>query len=582
LAASGVQQSISALETIAFVLPGPWGPIASAALHIFGAAFSPNEADPNQPVLDAIKAGLNDLQSNATLNKIQEAQNYLATLDRWVNVVATYDTIALLDYYIGKMDDFDRPISDIDKVINALDVNVTTSLPNYLDLAQGIISTLISLQVSVLSIRNLRVLLQQRLVGLLQDSVQPKDQARVSAETEDLLIYYSSLRDFGIKPMVDPQTALTLKTRCDTIKAVMVAKVGAVTKSGYPPTPGSIGSANRESYSYTDENGNVRDTLQNSYRLSTISVPTNHGSIQVPAYVLVPPDQRAAVDALRTKYIQRLEASCDAFRDDQMSVYDAAKKLAAATRVAPPAPGPNPPDVVYGFDTGWAGAWKFAGKFVRYAIAYVGDQNVVPDESELIYSDWTACTQPDSVCPVVTLPVDAMGLAVSRIVYRDIADTAAGTNSVMSQFTIPNAAQTRLVDLFPVDADDVCPNVTTPPVAWNCVHDANNPKRTWPEPYRVRYRYRLQKTVKGVVCTSLDWSPWCVPLSHSGVDVDSSGFLYIAGYYGAVLTVPDPHDANCTFVLQRERKDQGVREIKCTFGKAPAFGTFYLTDDDGP
>ena len=133
-----------------------------------------------------------------------------------------------------------------------------------------------------------------------------------------------------------------------------------------------------------------------------------------------------------------------------------------------------------------------------------------------------------------------------------------------------------LVDLCPVNDDDICPTALIAPVIrWdNYDSKKGDPKRTWPEPYRVRYRYKYTNK-KG---KSLEWSPWSVPFDRKSADFNNDGY-YNANYYSAQMLVPPV--PNCDFVLQRVFKGEDPKVIKARVAAA-GNGLVYLCDNEGP
>lgn len=585
MSASPVQQTLNALETLAFILPGPWGPVASAGIHLFGTLFNPDQKDdPAKPILDAIKNGLSDLQKNTTLNNIKEAQNYLSTLDNWVGKTSNrpdLESVSTLTTLIKAMADLDDPITDLDKVINKLDVDVATNLSQYLNLSQTKISTLVSLRVSMVSLLNFRVLLQQRLVNALKDSNLPNDQARVIDELRFLATYFVSLQTYGIQALTDPAAVNKLKTACDDVRDQAIQNVQDVQAEGSAPTEFTPNDA--VSYYFVDDTG-TKHSETNAYDSDTVSTYVNGGFAVTTNYYLRPPDKRPAATSARNSYIADLSTRCDTFRDQQASIFETAQTLAAGTTGSPTV-SVKGPDVDYTVDTKWTGAWKHTKKYVSYAVVFVGPEGWVPDFSRAIYSDWIECKLGSSYCPVISLPTDPY--AKGRIVLRSVADDSHGNNAQTTVLSVDNATQTEFTDLDPDNQDDVCPNVFVPPVYWAANYLYTQAGRTWPDPYRVRYRYRWQKTIGGKVCSSVQWSPWGLPRAFGGQDIDSKGFLYNPSYYSFQLLVPDPYDAKSSFVLQRHFANQPVPDddnpgIRCRVSNAKRGGMLFLSDNEGP
>lgn len=582
MSATVLQQTFGALETLAFTLPGAAGPVASALLHIFGSVFDPEEPDPNKAILDAIQNGFNHLQNNSVKTLISESQNYVDDLDNWITNIqgrTDLDSTATLRTIIPDFDDFDKPITTLDPIINKLNVTIESKdstikwMPNpqYLPLAKAQLSMLITLRVSIVCLLNFRVLLQERLAVILNDSDQDIDKQEALSALELLSTYYVSLR-VAISNMTDTSTIANIRAQCDQIKANVVANVGSVISGGSDPYYFDRTAA--KYYFYLDETGTVRDRQVNVYDNS----PTPGG---VPTFRLLS-DKKTAVDASRTKYIVDLQAQVDVFKNEQVSIYEHVQKLAEDTTISPNPPAAKP-QVDYDSDTGWLGAWQHTGKFVRYAIGFIGTQALVPPPGSklLQHSDWHQCIQPSSFCPVITLPNDPNKMAVGRIVYRDVADDTSGTNLITLSIRIPNVTQLALTDLLPVNDDDVCPNVLIPPILWAENYATSQTGKTWPSSYRVRYRYKLQKSIGGKLCTSLDWSPWSAPRPVHGQDIDTEGYYNNQSYYSSQLLIPDPGDSSCTFILQRQFKGQNSVEIASSVSKAKQAGMLFLSDQAG-
>lgn len=579
MTADPLKTSLSALETIAFVLPGPWGPIASAALNVFGALIDPEQPDPNKPVLDAIAAGFADLKSFLTSQKIDDANGYIKFMEKWLASTEDLKTLDTSTSTLKKVIDAAKSISTIETPTNAIETtisavestlkNADTKSQNYLDLTQAGISTLIGLRVCQASCLNYRVLLQQKLVCALERSDRDEDKKTVFDAMQDLQSYFDVLCTTVKDYIADKDVISDFETKCDNARDTVVHRIGSVQHEGSEPTWPWRSAP--DGYYYEDDcTPPIRyDESKNEYQKQIVGAGLY--SIGTVEWVKTK-DQKAHVEQLRTTRISALKKQCDDFKQDALKILQTAKDKATAGVDGQPAPATTKPSVDQK-ETEWDKAWKFAGKWVRYSVQFQGTTiTTVASPS----SDWLKCDWSSKTCPAVTLPDDSSGYAVGRIVLREVADDATGHNSTTYAIPLPNMTTKTLVDLCPVNDDDICPTALIAPVIRWCNYDSKkgDPKRTWPDPYRVRYRYKYTNK-KG---TSLEWSPWSVPFDRKASDFNNDGY-YNEHYYSAEMLVPPV--AGCDFVLQRKFKGEDPKAIKARVAAA-GNGLVYLCDDEGP
>lgn len=580
---TALDQTFNALETIAFVLPGPWGPIGSAALHLlggfFGGIFDPEQPDPNKPVLDAIDTLGKTLETFQIENNIKESTNYIASLRSWLADTSTYDDLdsnpaTLLRVIDSIHQDLDGPVNQIDRVINHLDIDIPKN-SGYEAISQAKLSTLIGLGVSMASILNFRVLLRQKLVTLYRESDEKQDQEALLGATRDLEADFVAAHAF-IKSHIASQAAIDdIESRCDSIKTTLQGHITPVTRSGGSPSVFHPHNAVR--YWFINAMTGESHGYGNTYQLDSPG-PTPPGlAIPPPPTWTETHDARADAEAARAAIIAAIAARCDSFKNDALKTLRTAKAIMDATR-ADPAPPSLRPDVDHDNDTGWKGAWRFKGKQVRYAVLFQGSTcNTQPSPA----SDWHLCGEDDSFCPAVSLPGDPSGLAIARIVHREVADDTAGTNAVTYVIPVPNMASGTLVDLCPVNEGDIVPNALIAPVIMYSSYNADQRGRTWPDPYKVRYRYAYTRPIDGAPAQSLAWSPWAVPKDLANYEVDDEGYYYYRGpYYAPQMLVPLVE--GCGLVLQRQFKGGSLTIIKSRAVKAKAPGMIFLEDDEGP
>ncbi|MEZ5904653.1 MAG: hypothetical protein R3C69_05965 [Geminicoccaceae bacterium] len=276
---SALHQSLDALGTIAFVLPGPWGPIASAGLHILdgflGGIFDPDQPDPNKPVLDAIDNLAKTLETFQTQNNITESTNYIASLRSWLDDTSSYPDLAsnpatLLRVLDGIHQDLDGPVNQIDQVINHLDIPVPVN-SSYEALSQAKISTLIGLRVSMASILNFRVLLRQKLVTLYRESDQRQDQADMLNQARNLETDFVVAHTFIKNHIASPAAIGNIESRCDTIKTTLQGSITAVTETGSDPT--WIHPSNAVQHTFIDIITGKSYTYANTYYQDTSGLP---------------------------------------------------------------------------------------------------------------------------------------------------------------------------------------------------------------------------------------------------------------------------------------------------------------------
>lgn len=570
---TALSQSMSALETIAFILPGPWGPIGSAALHMLGTSLDPNEADPDRPVMDAIKSGFSNLESYIAQNNIDTGNSIIADIKNWIGQTEKKSDLDSNPVSLGKVIDaigsLDLPVSNLDVVASRIETRLAPSLANYEALRQAQISTLIALRVSVACIFNYRVLLQQKLVTLLLSAPEVADRATVVKEMQALQSYFTSLQAFIKQNMTDPGVIAEFGAKCDEMKKALVGRLGPVQKAG--SFPGLFHGGDKEYYFYLD-NAQPPVELDRRYNDYSDSMANQAG---VPVWRL-DRDRQAEVTALRAARIARLEKDCDAFAKEALDVLITAQSIMADTK-GDPAPPLAAPEVDYGVDTGWKGAWQFVGRYVRYSVLFQG-----PTRNSLAspFSDWHLCQGEDSCCPSITLPADPTGLALARLIQRDVIDHPGGKDVESYIVPVPNMTDDSFVDLCPVNDGDACPNAPIAPVLMYANYNADNPGRTWPDPYRVHYRYCYTRTIAGKAQQSLAWSPWSVAASPDDGGLDFEGYYYNKSYYSAQMLVPAI--AGCGYLLQRQFKSGPIKVIKSRLAPAAQAGMMFLADDEGP
>ncbi len=579
MTANPLKTSLSALETISFILPGPWGPIASAALNVFGTLIDPEQPDPNKPVLDAIAAGFADLKGFLTSQKIDDASGYIRFMEKWLASTEDLKTLDTNTSTLIKVIDGAKSISTIETPTNAIETtisavestlkNADTKSQNYLDLAQAAISTLIGMRVCQSSCLNYRVLLQQKLVCCLERSDRDEDKTNVYGAMQDLQSFFDVLCTTVKDYLADKSVIKDFETKCDDARDALVNRIGPVTYEGSEPT-WPWDSAESDGYYYQDNcTVPIRyDERKNQW--DTVLVGGSMGNFTTRWEKKT--DRKHEVEQLRANRIATLKKQCDDFKQDALKILQTAKDKATAGVDGQPAPATTKPSVDQK-QTEWDNAWKFTDKWVRYSVQFQGTTiTTVASPS----SDWLKCDWPSKTCPEVTLPDDPSGYAVGRIVLREVADDATGHNSTTYAIPLPNMTTKKLVDLCPVNDDDICPTALIAPVIRWCNYDSKkgDPKRTWPDPYRVRYRYKYTNK-KG---TSLEWSPWSVPFDRKSSDFNNDGY-YNEHYYSAQMLVPPA--ADCDFVLQREFKGEDPKAIKARVAAA-GNGLVYLCDDEGP
>ena len=579
MTANPLKTSLSALETISFILPGPWGPIASAALNVFGTLIDPEQADPNKPVLDAIAAGFADLKGFLTSQKIDDASGYIKFMEKWLASTEDLKTLDTNTSTLIKVIDGAKSISTIETPTNAIETtisavestlkNADTKSQNYLDLAQAGISTLIGIRVCQASCLNYRVLLQQKLVCCLERSDRDEDKTNVYGAMQDLQSFFDVLCTTVKDYLADKSVLKDIETKCDDVRDALVNRIGPVTYEGSEPT-WPWDSAESDGYYYQDNCAvPIRyDELKNQW--DTVLVGGSMGNFTTRWEKKT--DRKREVEQLRANRITTLKKQCDDFKQDALKILQTAKDKSTAGVDGQPAPATTKPSVDQK-QTDWDNAWKFAGKWVRYSVQFQGTTiTTVASPS----SDWLKCDWSSKTCPEVTLPDDPSGYGIGRIVLREVADDSTGHNSTTYAIPLPNMTTKKLVDLCPVNDDDICPTALIAPVIRWCNYDSKkgDPKRTWPDPYRVRYRYKYTNK-KG---TSLEWSPWSVPFDRKTSDFNSDGY-YNEHYYSAQMLVPPA--ADCDFVLQREFKGEDPKAIKARVAAA-GNGLVYLCDDEGP
>ncbi|SUS08540.1 hypothetical protein DF3PA_40139 [Candidatus Defluviicoccus seviourii] len=579
MTANALKTSLSALETISFILPGPWGPIASAALNVFGTLIDPEQPDPNKPVLDAINAGFADLKGFLTSQKIDEASDYVKTMEKWLASTGDLKTLDTNTSTLQKVIDAVKSLSTIEIPANAVETaisaveatlkNADTKSQNYMDLAQAAISTLIGLRVSQASCLNYRVLLQQKLVCSLQNSDRDEDKKNLFGAMQDLQSYFDFLCTTIKDYLAEKGVLNDFEAKCDDVRDKLVNRIGSVTYEGSEPT-WPWDSAESDGYYYQDNCAvPIRyDELKNQW--DTVLVSGAMGDFTTRWEKKT--DRKHEVEQLRANRIVALKKQCDDFKQDALKILQTAKDKAASGVDGQPAPASTKPTVEQK-QTEWNNAWKFTAKWIRYSVQFQGTTiTTVASPS----SDWLKCDWSSDTCPEVTLPDDPSGYAIGRIVLREVADDQTGHNSTTYAIPLPNMTTKTLVDLCPVNDDDICPTALIAPVIRWCNYDSKkgDPKRTWPEPYRVRYRYKYTNK-KG---KSLEWSPWSVPFDRKSADFNNDGY-YNANYYSAQMLVPPV--PNCDFVLQRKFKDEDPKAIKARVAAA-GNGLVYLCDDEGP
>ncbi len=581
---SALHQSLDALGTIAFVLPGPWGPIASAGLHLLdgflGGILDPDQPDPNKPVLDAIDNLARTLETFQTRNNIQESTNYIASLRSWLDDASGYDDLdsnptTILRVLDSIHQDLDGPVNRIDQVINHLDITVPVNA-SYEALSEAKISTLIGLRVSMAAILNFRVLLRQKLVTLYRESNQQQDQADMLNQARNLETDFVMAHTF-IKNHIASKAAIgDIESRCDAVKTTLQAMVTPVLQGG--DAPSDYHPHNAVQYSFIDTLTGKPYSYPNSYvegepsKITIMGAEMQESRTWTQTY-----DAKGDADAARAAFVGAIATRRDAFKTEALESFRTAKAIMDHT-MADPAPPSTRPDVDYDNDTEWAGAWKFKGKQVRYAVLFQGATCNSPASPA---SDWHRCDEDDSCCPAVTLPTDPSKLAIARIVHREVADDTSGNNAVTYVIPVPNMTADTLVDLAPVNADDVVPNATIAPLVMSSSYNANQAGRTWPDPYQVRYRYAYTRMIGGEPAQSLAFSPWAVPRDRANYDVDDEGYFYCRGpYYSPQMLVPLIE--GCGLILQRQFKNQALAVIKSRTANARAPGMIYLEDDEGP
>lgn len=578
---SALKQSMDALETIAFVLPGPWGPIASAALHILGGQLDPDQPDPNKPVLDAIKNGFANLDSAMAQNAINKGSKTIGKVKDWIKTTEAMDDLdtnpTSVQSVIDDIGDFDKPFTNYNQIEVEVDLAIDKSAKNYLDLKKAQISSLIGLRMCCACVLNYRVLLQQKLVTMHQESDEQEDRAKVLDDMRYLETYYARLKAYIETEITDPSVLKEFESQCDEMKQTLTSRIGPVQRDGSDPYV--FNPSARVSYYYVDtaDPNTKLDQTDNTYDYHPARTTFTGKFVSVaPAFWTLAQDMRAHVEQLRRDRLARLAKECDDFKAESTNVLATAQSIMADTK-ADPAPPSKKPEVDYDNDTDWNNAWQFTGKYVRYAVLFQGStRNTLASP----HSDWHHCTEGSSCCPSVSLPADSSGLAIARIVHRDVADDPSSKAAVTYVVPVPNMTDDSLVDLCPVDDGDVCPNAPISPILMYCNYNADEPKRTWPDPYRVRYRYSYQRTIGGKVCRSLSPSPWFVQTRNGGNDFDADSYFYSKAYYSAQLLVP--HIEGCDFVLERQFKGEDPKVIKSRTAAAAQAGMIFLEDDEGP
>lgn len=582
---SALKSSLAAMETIAFVLPGPWGPVASAALHMIGDIFNPDDdTAQDQIVIDQIKAGVTEIKTFTAQNGIDLSKSYIADIEKWMDTTSQEADLEsnpqTMRRVISEIETLALPTGSIDTALAGLDISLDTQSPGYQDVAEAQIACFVQLRVTVAHCLNYRVVMQNKLVLWLQASDDPKDRATVLTELRNLEDFFNVLAAFLKVNMTAQDNIDDIKARCAKILTSLVNRVGPVTSSG--SAPGVFSSGSTITYSCIDAS-NPPATISKKDNVYHYSTSGGGGSLNFDFYLSK--DMAPVVAADRANFIKALQDRNAAFQADCVAVFAKAKDIMADTP-ADPAPPAQAPTVTLKTSTGWPKAWKYTGKFISYAVGLQGATRSTGLVSP--YSDWVAAPASGDICPVVSLSgTSSSGLAIARIVYLRVSDDASGNNPTTIVTAIPNMTDTAFTDLQPVNADDACPNALVAPVMSSFSFNANDPNRTWDKDYRVRYRFKYTAVVNGQATESIDWSPWAVPSTEllGYFTIEADGYTHFnSAYYGPQMLVPRRPGLGC--ILQRQFKINGVeqpaRTIRTSVAPAKNLRMVYLDDGEGP